>query len=91
MTLDCGVLDKLDHVDTVLADRGFAIQSDLLLPPPASGLGQRYLFMLVYSLTWANDTAMQNCYVKQVLKTKLASYSFFFFFVIVPFLLLFTL
>ena len=39
----------------------------------------------VYSLTWANDTAMQNCYVKQVLKTKLASYSFFFFFVIVPF------
>ena len=46
VTLECGVLDKLDYGDTVLADRGFTIKSDLLrgvnleIPPPASGLAQ---------------------------------------------------
>mgnify|MGYP003536072452 CR=1 FL=1 len=67
MTLDCGVLDKLDHVDTVLADRGFAIQSDLLLPPPASGLGQRYLFM--YCIFF--DLGKWHCYAKLLCETSI--------------------
>ena len=47
ITVKSRILDKLDPGDTVLADRGFTIKSDLLLrqvnlaiPPPATGLEQ---------------------------------------------------